>query len=305
MKEIIFSRKNVNLEEINLDTKKVIALGKFNSFHLGHKDIFDKVKEIARDNNLEIIVMLYPDHKNDSKEEIKNIIPYNLRVKLLLQYGVKYILNFEESFGNYQTTREEFVSFLKQLNVKEVVLGKNFTFNKGKTDDFNLLRNNFNLTTVDLRRYNNQIISTSLLELLLSDGDVSNFSKLSGYDFFYNGKVVYGKRLASKYNLPTANIAIDKHQLVPRQGIYISKIKIDNIIYPSITSISTNPTFEEEKISLETHILNFNQDIYKKKVTVYLLEFVREPIKFNNVDDLFEKIRDDKNKAIEYFKNKG
>ncbi len=305
MKEIIFSRKDVDLNDVDLKTEKIIALGKFNSFHLGHKDIFNTTKKIATEKNLEIVIMLYPDHKDNSKIELKNIIPYNLRAKLLNQYNVKYILNFEENFENYQTTREEFIEFLKRINVKEVVVGKDFTFNKGKTNDFELLRNNFALTTVEVRRYNNQIISTSLLESLLKDGDMKNFKELSGYNFFYNGKVIHGKKLASTYNLPTANISIDKHQFIPKQGIYMSKIKIDNIIYPSITSISNNPTFEEENISLETHILNFNKEIYGKKVTVYLLDFVREPIKFESVEKLFDEIRNDRNKAVEYFlKNK-
>ncbi|BDV02586.1 MAG: riboflavin biosynthesis protein [Candidatus Hepatoplasma vulgare] len=288
---------------LNKEKEKVIALGKFIGFHKGHQKIFKKAKEISLKENKELIIMLYSDYDGFLKDYRKSILPLETRLKIIKQYNPDYILIFEENKKNYEITREDFFKYLKDyLNVKNVVIGKNFTLNKkdGK-DDLLEFKQNFSLSLLPLEKYNGQIISTKLLDLILIEGKVEEYKKLTNFNYFYQGKIIPGKLLGTKYKTPTANVSVFSSLKTPREGIYTSYITVDNLKYYSITSISTNPTFDEKKISYETFILKFNNNIYGKEVTVELLKFIREPKKFRTIKLLYDEIELDKKRAMNYF----
>lgn len=303
---------NINIFEIDLnanlnkDFKRVIVLGKFNSLHLGHQKILKSASDFAKKNNFELIVMLYPDFDGFTQQPIKNVLPFEIRLKNLQFYDTKHVMVFEPNVKNYRISREVFLKYLvDNLNVVKIFVGENFSF--GKPDsfkDFEIIREFVDLEVVKLEKYGNQVISTHLLESMLLEGSVDDFKKITNYNFFYIGTVIRGKNLANKYGIPTANVLLKYHHFIPYNGIYFSYFIIDNVKYPSITSISFNPTFDEKTISFETHILNFDKPIYNKEVMVELIEFYREAIKFSSVDGLFLKMKDDINVAYKYFNKK-
>lgn len=289
---------------LSKEKERVITLGKFIGFHKGHQKIFKKAKEISLKENKELIIMLYSDYNGFLGDYKKNILPLQTRLNLIKQYNPDYILIFEENKRNYEVTREDFFNYLKNtLNVKNVVIGKNFTLNKkdGK-DDLLEFENNFSLSLLPLEKYKGQIISTKLLDLILSEGKVEEYKKLTNFNYFYQGKIVPGKLLGTKYKTPTANASVSLSLKTPREGIYASYITIDNLKYYSVTSISNNPTFNEKNISYETFILRFNDNIYGKEVTVELLKFIREPKKFRTIKSLYAEIELDKKRARNFFK---
>lgn len=302
MQIIDFNIKDNKLENNN---ERIIILGKFNTLHLGHQKLLNKAIELKNKTNKELIIMVYPDFNGFNKKQIKNILPLEERVKIFKKYNVDYLLLFEKNAKNYQITREKFIKYLKEkLNVTDVFVGENFSFGKNKLDDLILLNNNFNLHLIKLVYYNNQIISTSLIKMLLDEGAIEDVKKLLGFNYFYSGKVVHGMGIGKKYKTPTANVNVNKNLYPPMQGIYLSKVLIDNKYYYGITSISNNPTFKERPITFETHIFNFDQDIYDQLIYVELIKFMREPIKFTSIKKLFEQIEIDKKDAIIFINKK-
>lgn len=297
MEIINFDIKNNKLDD---KTKRIIILGKFNTFHLGHQKLLHKAIALKAKKNYQLIVMLYPDYNDFTKLKVKKILPLEERIKILKKYNVDFILLFEESAKNYQITRENFIDYLKKkLNISDIIVGENFSFGKNKIDDFELLKKSFNLDILKLEKFNNQIISSSLIKMLLDEGAIEDANKLLGFNYFYTGKVVYGMGIGKKYNTPTANVEVNETLYPPMQGIYLSKVLILNKYYYGITSISNNPTFKKRPITFETYIFNFDQDIYGKEILIELLKFMRESIKFNSIKKLFEQIEIDKIRAIE------
>ncbi len=292
--------------KIDNNSKYVIALGKFSSFHKGHQSIFKKAKEISIKENKKLIIMIFPNYDGFNDKVSNFILPYEIRIRMLKQYNPSYILEFEPNPKNYNVTREKFIDYLKNyLNVTNVVIGKNFSFGKDKSfDDHLILRDNFNLNVLPLYKINNRIVSTKLIEeVLIEDKNIDSVKKMLGFNFFYEGVVSIGEQLGSKYKIPTANIKVLEGTIIPGEGIYFSYFYINNKRYNSITSISNNPTTKNDSnIYWETHILDFNENIYKKYVRVEFLKFLREPIKFENLDELFNKISKDIEIARNYFK---
>ncbi|BDV03448.1 MAG: riboflavin biosynthesis protein [Candidatus Hepatoplasma scabrum] len=287
------------------NSKKIIILGKFNTFHLGHQKLFKKGFSLREAKKYQLIVMLYPDFNDFTKTKVKKILPLEERIKILQKNNLDYVLLFEESAKNYQVTREKFIWYLKNiLNVTDVIVGENFSFGKNKLDDLNLLAKNFNLHTIKLAYYNQQIISTSLIKMLLDEGAIEDANKLLGFNYFYSGKIVHGMGIGKKYNTPTANVEVKETLYRPMQGIYLSKVLIFDKYYYGITSISNNPTFDKRPVTFETYIFNFDQDIYGEIIYVELLKFMRREIKFDSIKKLFAQIEIDKKEAIRIINGK-
>lgn len=300
MKIITF---NVKKNKLLNNKKRVIAIGKFTSFHKGHQKVFKQARKIAREENKELIILMYTDYDGIEKKDHKNVIPLETRLELIEKYHPNIIILFQKNKKNYSLTREEFFKYLKEkLNVSDVVVGKNFNLNKndGK-DDLLEFEKVFNLTVIPLEKYKNQIISTTLLETLIFEGKFENYHKLTNFNYFYKGTVVPGKLLGTKYKTPTANINVFSTLFPPKSGIYFSYIHFDNKKYYSLTSISTNPTLNEKKLSYETFILKFDNNIYGKNVTVELLKYLRESKKFDSLKEMYKEIENDKKRAKLFF----
>lgn len=294
---------NFDLRQDKLwDDKAVVALGKFESLHLGHQEVLSTAYRKAKSENKKLVFMMFDDFDGFKGELRKQVIPLHLRLELLKQYEPDAIFIFQANSKNFSTTIQQFVDYLKNsFNADSVVFGKNFKI-KG-ANDHSLLIENFDTTIVDLLKINNQTISSTSLKTLLELAELDVIKQFLGYDYFYEGTIERGYARGKDLGFPTANVQVDQNLFTPKQGIYYSYIQIDNQRYSSITSISTNPTFGNKEISYETYIFDFDKDLYGKKVYVQLLQFVREPIKFDNKEQLIEQIKLDVSKAQEFFKN--
>ncbi len=298
MKILDFDLKQEKLWE----EKSVVALGKFESLHLGHQEVLSTAYRIAKKENKKLVFMVFDDFNGFKDELKKQIIPLHLRLELLKQYEPDAVFLFQANTKNFSTTIQQFVDYLKNsFNADEVVFGKNFKI-KG-ANDHTLLLENFKTHVIDLYKVNNQTISTTSLKTLLDLAELDVIKQFLGFDYFYEGVIERGYARGKDLGFPTANVQVDQNLYTPKQGIYYSYIQIDNERYASITSISNNPTFGNTEISYETFIFDFDKDLYGKKVYVQLLQFVREPIKFENKEQLIEQIKLDVSKAQDFFKN--
>jgi len=163
-----------------------------------------------------------------------------------------------------------------------------------------VLAENFNLHTIPTVRKGKTKISSTLIKTMLSNGEVSAIRKISGFNYFYKGIVVLGERRGKTLGFPTINIEVDKTLTLPKQGIYASYVSIDGKRHESVTSISTNPTFTDSDIvKFETHILNFDEDIYGKTAYIELVELIRDPKTFSSNEKLIKEINKDITKTKE------
>lgn len=204
---------------------------------------------------------------------------------------------------------ESFVKkvLLDKLGARLVVAGFNYRFGYMGQGDVGLLRAmgkkyNFSVIIIPPVKVDDEIVSSSAIREYVKKGEMENVFRLLGRHYSITGEVMDGKRMGRRIGFPTANLHPEEYLILPREGIYITKTLYNGEFYSSLTNIGRNPTFENSaKVSVETHILNFNRDIYKSNIEVFLLSFLRDELKFENAQELSKQILMDVSAAREYF----
>jgi riboflavin kinase/FMN adenylyltransferase len=226
------------------------------------------------------------------------------RAKILQEYVDEvYFLDLPEIS---HLSPEEFVAFLKDFGVVAVVVGDDFKFGRGGIGDIETLRElsaemNMEIQVVEEIRCNGERISSSRIRKLIRNGKVREASELLGRPYVISGKVYRDRGLGRKLGFPTANIDRGFERLViPKSGVYFSKVRIGEDTFFGVTNIGIRPTIGgEDVIKYETHILNFNEDIYGFYIEVEILDYMREELKFSSLEELRDAIAEDVKMAKE------
>ena len=279
-----------------------IALGNFDGLHLGHRELISKMKEEAKKLNLQKSILLFNNHtkKTISKNGPKLLTLLNEKEKIIESLGVDtiYIVDFNDSMMNLSP--EKFITdiLVEKLNVKSIVVGFDYRFGKNAVGDIFLLEKlsntlGLNLIVIDPVLYKNKIVSSSEIRRLLSLGNIEKANLMLGEKYKIEGKVIDGNKLGRKLGFPTANLITSKDKVIPKDGIYITNTIIDGSKYKSATSIGKNPTFSEKDIKIETHIIDFNGDLYDKTIKLEFIDFIRDQIKYDRLEDLKKQIKKD------------
>jgi riboflavin kinase/FMN adenylyltransferase len=150
--------------------------------------------------------------------------------------------------------------------------------------------NNFNVEIVDKVCLDKEIISSSAIRAALSSGDIQKANAMLGRDFSIRSNVIGGKRLGRKLGFPTANLSMPNTLIMPQNGVYITKTKVNNKQYYSITNVGMNPTFKNHPYRIETFIMDFEDDIYDKEIEISFLNKIRDEKKFECIDELKKQI---------------
>lgn len=208
-----------------------------------------------------------------------------------------YYLEFNEKLQNLSA--EEFINnILKKLNVEMVFCGFDYRFGfKGLGTPDLIKESGIEVMVQEKQKIDEEKISTTVLKEFVRKGEFSKYKEYTGRFYSISGLVVKGRQLGRTINFPTANLELDGKYLLPEtNGVYVTKIKVNNKIYKSVTNIGYNPTVSDEKNRkfIETHILDFDEDIYGEKIEIYFYEFLRKEQKFESFDHLKEQLKLDK-----------
>jgi len=161
-----------------------------------------------------------------------------------------------------------------------------------------LLKFDANLKLIEIKESNNKKISSSEIKKQIINGNLREVNKKLPNKYFIEGYVVEGKKLGRKLGYPTANLKFSKEIVIPKDGIYKTISVLEDKSYNSITSIGNNPTFSEKLKTVETYIIDFNQNIYSQKFKIIFIDFIREQIKFDNEQDLINQMNKDLKKIM-------
>ena len=290
----------MEINEITLNDKvdlsnTYLTIGFFDGLHIGHKDLINKAKELGEVSLLSFSMDMKSILRN---KEPEFLLTKKQKIEMLKSLGIsKFIeLRFDEKLKN--SSKEEFLSFLKELNPKGIIVGEDFTFSKnaeGKSKDLlKLKEEGFEIYIIPLHQYNSIKISSTEIKNLLHQNKIEKANNLLGYNFFYDGIVIHGLENGRKINFPTANMKLEENKIKLNHGVYKTLTCIDNKIYKSMTNIGNHPTIDKlnENI-IETNIIDFNKDIYNKSIRVYFLSFIREQKDFKSLDNLKEQLNKD------------
>ncbi|MBA1338470.1 MAG: riboflavin kinase / FMN adenylyltransferase [Pelagibacterales bacterium] len=281
-----------------------IAIGNFDGVHKGHQKVFQQTKKIAKQNKIKFGVLTFsPLPVMFFNKKIKNfrLASENQKFNLFKKHQVDFVINinFNKKFSNLKA--DDFIKKIisKKIKPKLLAVSNNFKFGKNRQGDINLLKKygkkySYKLVNIKPFKYLNRTISSTKIRKYLIKGKINLANKLLSRTWFIEGKVTQGKKLGRKLGYRTCNIDIKNYQL-PKLGIYTVKVLIKNKkkIYGGIAYIGSRPTYGGKKIFLEVNIFGINKNLYKKKLKVFFLEFLRRDQKFMNSAQLIKQMNKD------------
>lgn len=291
----------------------VATVGTFDGVHLGHREIIKHLNKVAHDSNGESVLITFDPHPrhviDPTGDEVRLLTLTEEKIWLLNKTGLDYmlIIPFDAEFASL--TFDHFVAeyLSEKLKVKHVVVGYDHAFGKGREGNFERLSElgkmmGFTCEQIDERKVNGQVVSSTRIRNFLAEGDVTHANELLGHEFFIFGEVVQGNRLGNTIGFPTINLGhFARHKLIPAMGVYASRVEIDGIMYQGMTNIGVRPTLDASDLTIETHIFDFDQDIYGKRVVVTFTGWIREERKFTGLQELMGQLVMDKSRALEIF----
>ena len=293
--------RNSNLEQLPC----VVTIGNFDGVHLGHQTLLAEVKKRAHVLKLESAVITFePNPKDYFSQNKPQTRISSLREKIELFNEIKidrvHIIKFNQEFS--KVTANEFISVLiKQLKVKEIVVGEDFCFGRGREGSIKQLSaSSMKLNIKNKILMDGKRISSTLIRNLLANDKLDQANKYIGRPYSISGKVVHGEKRGRKIGFPTANIHM-RHNRPPLKGVFAVKFQK----YFGVANLGIRPSIKgEKKLQLEVHLLNFSSDLYGQHVSVIFLKKLRDEKKFKSLDELKEQIKLDVIKAKLFFDKK-
>ena len=304
----------------NLNTKQnfksqnlCLCIGNFDGIHLGHQHVIKKIINNSQLDNLKSAIMTFVPHPKTYFKKIDsnfNIITNNYKKNFLNSLGVE---NYIEYKFNKTLSNLDAVDFIekiliKQLSVKKIVVGKDFRFGKDRKGDTALLKklsrkHNYKLSIIShvKDKKTNLKFSSSIIRKNINEGSFEKVSQALGRNWFMQGKIVKGSQKARLINFPTANMKPGNH-ILPKKGVYCVNVIFNGNLYKGIANFGERPTVKGVNLLLETHIFEFNRDIYGKELTVEFLTFIRSEKKFKDFKSLTTQIKKDVITAKKYHK---
>lgn len=280
----------------------VVTIGNFDGVHLGHREIFRKVKAAAAEIGGVSAVITFCPHPMKVLAPQKSpqlINTYEEKETLIEASGVDYliILPFTREFA--AMSAEEFVKgvLVSRIGVKRLIIGYDYAFGRGREGDVGFLRRmggalGFLVDVLEPIGNNDSVYSSSRVRNMIAAGDVRGVVKLLGRHYSMGGVVVHGRHRGKGLGFPTANLETEK-ELVPGYGVYAVKVKIGEAVYDGACNIGDNPTFENGKRSIEVFLFDFVGDLYGLEVRIYFVEKIRDEQRFPDASALKQAIGED------------
>ena len=302
-----------DISEVEGKKKAVVTVGTFDGIHKGHTDIINFVVEEAKKENAESFVVTFEPHPRIvvSDKEIKVLTTFEEKVALFEKLNVQNLLviNFNAEFA--EINYEDFVKtyLLRKINASHIVIGHDHHFGKGRGGNEDKLISlakalNFSLTAVSPVNVDGFLVSSSKVRNALEEGDLELANLLLGRNYNMNGIVVEGVQRGRELGFPTANIEpLSRNKLIPKSGVYAAKCRINNTVYYGVLNVGKRPTFElQDKVFIELHLFDFDNDIYSKQVELEFVKRLRDEKKFSSKEELIGQINKDVEQTKQIFK---
>ncbi|MDX1950205.1 MAG: bifunctional riboflavin kinase/FAD synthetase [Rickettsiales bacterium] len=295
--------KIFSLENFDYNYQKIIIIGNFDGIHKGHQELINFAKKIADEKKFKLGILTFEPHPiSFFSKNLKNyrITNKNLKAEILENYSLDFLINAEFNQEFASISAEDFIEeiLVKKLNSNIVVTGEDFIFGKNRVGNKNLLtdfskKSGFEYFSISLKNdENNNKFSSRNIRTEIEKGNLQAVFKMLGRNYIISGEVIKGRGEGRKLGFPTANLDFDDF-IIPKFGVYFCNLFIEGKSYKALTNIGVRPSFDLTKPLIEIHIPNFSEDIYGKKIKLELLEFVRNEIKFNSIDELKTQISED------------
>ncbi len=292
-----------NLQDLPQDQRFVFGIGFFDGCHRGHQAVFGEVKRLAEEKGARpALITFYPHPMTILAPEIQVPLLQNEEEKLasMADAGIDFSVCIRPDREFLSRTAEEFCCMLEEITgLSGIVTGENFTFGKGAQGNGKFLASYFEGTDVTvhvlaLTEKDGTEISSTAIRRAIHEGNVKRAAALLGRPHRLTGDVVHGfRRGHDVLGFPTANLELEAGRVVPADGVYATRARVGGKVYGAITNVGSNPTFGNEKKSIETFIFDFDESIYGRPFTLEWIDYIRGEKKFESPEALVEQIHKD------------
>ena len=290
----------------------VLALGNFDGVHRGHVKIVERVRRAAEERAASAIAMTFDPHpprvvRPDKAPPV--LMTTQQKLEALAKAGIQgvAIVRFTPELSRWDPETFVRTVLVEWMRVAEVWVGANFLFGRDRSGNFSILRSlgaryGFRTEKIDPVRYKDFVVSSTRIRRLIGEGRVDEASALLGHHYYVDGSVIQGQRRGRGLGFPTANVCPD-NELIPPRGVYASTTQVDGVFHPSVTNVGTRPTFGQNgaQMIVETHLLDFDGDLYGRGVRVGFVQRLRDERRFDNADALRAQIAADCDQARTLF----
>lgn len=285
------------------DRKTIVGVGFFDGFHVGHGKLLDHVLTEAKAKSSASIIYTYQSHPDKTIKGINTplLMSMETRIEYLRRKGLD-ILCIDEFNDKYaRITANEFIDniLLGRLNAGAVVAGFNYTFGDKGFGDAKYLteygkKAGFDVHIIPPVVINGETVSSTLIRNNVAAGNMEKVAKMLGRPYSVDGIVSTGHRIGREIGFPTANIIPDPTLVLLGNGVYMTATLISETLYRSITNVGLNPTVRNDgEVRYETHIIDFDKEIYKKRIKVFFVKKIREEMIFISQEHLAGQISRD------------
>ena len=310
---MIIVKELKELKTIYNENKVHVTIGNFDGVHLGHREFLNQIKKDCIQDHAKFVIVTFVPHPLKILKAHSGFLinTYEERRELLASCGADYLLEIDFTRDFSTLAPEEFLSqhIFSFEGISKIYLGHDFVFGANKSGDFHVAKTFCEKKKTSLmlqKEYkikSSSVSSTEVRNAILA-GEIPKANELLGRKYFLSGRVIKGEGRGKKIGYPTANLGYDKELIIPAKGVYVTQVKIKDMIYNSVTNIGVNPTFNTGyDIHVESHLLDFTQDIYGEEIRVSFIKKLRDEKKFPSVNDLVEQISIDAELAREFFRN--
>ncbi len=303
------------LEAIQNIKPTAVALGNFDGVHLGHQELIRQAVKKAGDAGLKSAVFTFSNHPKDllpKEKKVKNILVKSDKEQIIQDFGVDYLFNVPFTRRIMTMSPAAFVEelLLDKFNMKAAFCGFNYHFGHKAQGNPEVLRqmgarHGYEVTEIPPYKIKGEIVSSSLIRTLIASGQVEQCKTYMGRHYAIGGEVVVGNRLGKKLGFPTSNLVIDPSMVTPPNGVYVTCCTYNGVRYPSVTNVGHKPTIGHYNKNVETHIFDFDKELYGKQITVEFLQKTRDEVKFDSVEELSAQIVRDCRQASAYHQSHG
>ena len=299
--KMTFIRDLQSLQSFN--QRSVVTIGSFDGVHLGHQAILNQVKAVAAELGLPSVVMTFepqPQEFFSGERAPARLMRLREKVDALFEFGVDQVLCLQFSRELRNLTAAEFVRsvLVDGLGTRHLIVGDDFRFGCDRSGDFKMLSEmgetyDFAVQDTDTLEVDGQRVSSTLVRQILEQGNFERASQLLGKPFTITGRVVYGQQLGRELGFPTANVQLNRYS-APLSGVYAVLVNIDGAVYQGAANVGLRPTVGDLlKPILEVHLLDFEADLYGRRIEVEFVTKIRDEEKFTSLDKLIESIQRD------------
>lgn len=304
-----------SLEEIKDIEPTVVALGNFDGIHRGHQEIISRTVKEAASAGLKSGVFTFSNHTSSVLKNVppvKNILYPDQKISILEEMGVDYMFNIPFTEEILRMNPEEFIDriLVDKFNIREAYCGFNYTFGYKASGTAEVLmheglKRGFGIHVQEPYVIDGIVVSSTYIRQLIEEGRMEECTKFMGRMYAIDGEIVMGNKLGRTFGFPTCNTIVDETMITPPNGVYITTCTIDGVKRPSVTNVGVKPTIGKYEKNIETHIFDFNEDVYGKRIRVDFIKHTRPEKKFDGLDDLKKQIQSDCIEARVYHRNKG